>query len=231
MLTPLGMAPSSTFRLLDLPAEIRNRIYEFSLSDEGPRRVDLSAVRSRLPTLALALVSRQVHNETIKLYQEVVKGFWSTHSLDISLDFLTRPHSEWLRRERKTIFDITNLRLQPVYDLYLSVTVKIANIAPCSVEVHGQCVEEAGLMLEVKLGPAVQHDVSPPTSAIIDASRANFERFIPRRLSEHLKRKQWERERFRERSGENGKGPGGIEGLDVEECFQAVSQFFRAFAG
>lgn len=229
MLTPLGMAPSSTFRLHDLPAELRNRVYVEVVTDDGPRRVELSTARSRLPSLALAMVSRQVYNETIKLYQEALRGFWSTHSLDISLDFLTGSKSDWHRRQREAILVVTNLHLQPVYDLFISLAVDMAVMATKSAEIHVRCTGKAGVASEVKLGPAVHYDSSSLTAAHFNASRAIFEQQMPQWFDWLVKRTRLEEERFRMRLEANEGDPGGVEGLDVEECLRSVSQLFRGF--
>ncbi|GAB7358545.1 hypothetical protein MBLNU230_g2607t1 [Neophaeotheca triangularis] len=84
---PFLQDPSApkAFRLLALPAEMRNLIYEFALAHDGSRdgrsyeldqRVDILRPRQRYPGLVQA--SRQVRNETLLM-------FYSTNRVSIGI--------------------------------------------------------------------------------------------------------------------------------------------------
>lgn len=75
------------FRLLDLPPELRNRIYEHTLEDQAPHELDVFTYRTHVPEPAITAVSRQLRKETIGLLQEATRHFWDSHIFLVYLKF------------------------------------------------------------------------------------------------------------------------------------------------
>ncbi|KAK3708771.1 hypothetical protein LTR37_011292 [Vermiconidia calcicola] len=65
------------FRFLDLPAELRNRIYEdyFGHHSHDESELDLLQIRSHLPPSKITAVCNQIHNESQGLYEHVRADF------------------------------------------------------------------------------------------------------------------------------------------------------------
>ena len=75
----MAPATSKCFRLLDLPPELRARIYEYAFADESPEEVDLIQIESHLPWPALTAVSRLVRQESVPCFQDAFEKFWRGH--------------------------------------------------------------------------------------------------------------------------------------------------------
>lgn len=80
----------AVFRFLDLPAELRNRVYEFVVEDEGTTwLIDLFAVKACVPSAAVTQVSRQVRHESKDLYREATSAFWANLKISITIQSMT----------------------------------------------------------------------------------------------------------------------------------------------
>ena len=67
---------TSSCRLLELPAELRNQIYElaFTTDQDSEGKVDLFA--GKAPTKSLLLTCRQIHSEAHGIYNTAYRRFW-----------------------------------------------------------------------------------------------------------------------------------------------------------
>ena len=74
------------FRFLDLPPELRNRVYTFVYLDNSTRSMDIFNAYEHVPKVALTRVSKQLRNETFGMYHEATAQFWSNHELSMSID-------------------------------------------------------------------------------------------------------------------------------------------------
>ncbi|KAK4543878.1 hypothetical protein LTR36_004652 [Oleoguttula mirabilis] len=88
------MAPSPTpqvFRLMDLAPELRNKIYFFAFHIGMPDEVEIFTAQSKVPSAALTIISRQVHNECVGLLHEATRRFWTEHKFFVAIapDFFT----------------------------------------------------------------------------------------------------------------------------------------------
>lgn len=72
------------FRLFDLPGELRNAIYAFVFEDLNDEKIDIFDVRKCLPPPAILEVSRHIRSETLQLYEEACKAFWSNHTITVA---------------------------------------------------------------------------------------------------------------------------------------------------
>lgn len=72
-------APQLPFRLLDLPPELRIRIYEEFLRVHEPIDLHPDNYRAIAPRLALFLVSQQIHREAFQVFYRQVVRLFPTH--------------------------------------------------------------------------------------------------------------------------------------------------------
>lgn len=68
------MATTTPCRLLSLPPELRNEIYELAFTTSVGEKVNLFAHKP--PTKSLLLTCREVYNEAGGLYKEAYRTFW-----------------------------------------------------------------------------------------------------------------------------------------------------------
>lgn len=80
------MIADRPFRFLDLPPELRNRIYDFTFADNAPENVKLFSMKGQVPSPAITVTSRQVRNESLLLYTEAIDCFYGAHVLQIDID-------------------------------------------------------------------------------------------------------------------------------------------------
>lgn len=73
------------FRFLDLPPELRNRVYDFIFEDLAPDIIDIFAAKAAAPSPAITAVSTQLRNETIELFHEASRIFWTKHQLSLEI--------------------------------------------------------------------------------------------------------------------------------------------------
>ncbi|KAK5730094.1 hypothetical protein LTR15_000028 [Elasticomyces elasticus] len=64
------------FRLLDLPPELRVRIYECFFESEGPQTVELFETTKYAPSQAITAVSKLVRHETYQIGKEAERAFF-----------------------------------------------------------------------------------------------------------------------------------------------------------
>ncbi|KAK5121358.1 hypothetical protein LTR85_005524 [Meristemomyces frigidus] len=75
---PKASAPESEpCRLLELPAEVRNEIYELTFtSDSADREIDF--LHATPPSKALLLCSHQTYDESNGFYKQAYRAYWSS---------------------------------------------------------------------------------------------------------------------------------------------------------
>ncbi|KAI7176146.1 hypothetical protein KC316_g6502 [Hortaea werneckii] len=97
---------TETFRLLDLPAELRTCIYEYAFTPESPSTFNtiLERFESTAPSTALLLTNQLIHQEAHSIYQEAYRRFW-TYSvsavrteIELQPNLRPRDREETLRR-------------------------------------------------------------------------------------------------------------------------------------
>jgi len=74
------------FRFLDLPPELRNRVYSYTLEYHAPPQVNLLATRIHAPSALVTIVSRQLRHESLDLYHQAMHDFWTKRSFHLSLN-------------------------------------------------------------------------------------------------------------------------------------------------
>ncbi|KAK5688383.1 hypothetical protein LTS10_000361 [Elasticomyces elasticus] len=73
------------FRLLDLPPELRVRIYECLYQDEAARDIDYLTLRKQIPTVAITLTNSLIRHEVMPLYEGATKCFYQEHYFYIKM--------------------------------------------------------------------------------------------------------------------------------------------------
>jgi len=74
------------FRLLDLPPELRNRIYTCIIEDiTMPPSTDVFSALQFLPDPTITAVSRQIRSESLGLFRQATTEFWSTHNFYLTI--------------------------------------------------------------------------------------------------------------------------------------------------
>ncbi|KAI6790687.1 hypothetical protein KC332_g17819 [Hortaea werneckii] len=99
---------TKAFRLMDLPAELRIRIYEYAFTPrplENPNKQSEN-FDSQAPSKALLLTNQLIHQEARPIYQESYRRFW-TYSVSSVMKWVNlqpntplRERSEITRRSR-----------------------------------------------------------------------------------------------------------------------------------
>ncbi|KAK3632506.1 hypothetical protein LTR56_014413 [Elasticomyces elasticus] len=74
-----------SFRLLDLPPELRVRIYECLYQDEAVGDIDYLTLRQHAPSVAIALTSSLVRHEVMPLYERATKCLYQKHTFYIKM--------------------------------------------------------------------------------------------------------------------------------------------------
>lgn len=100
----------------DLPAELRNNIYEyfFATDDNGDDTIDLGALY-HAPSKNILLTCRQVYEEAGQLYQEAYRTYWTNNK------FRVHRSSTTCHRDLKiAIATLRDQDLQHIKDLELS---------------------------------------------------------------------------------------------------------------
>lgn len=88
---------TETFRLLDLPAELRICIYEYAFTPGAPSTLNkiLERLESLAPSKALLLTNHLIHQEARPIYEEACRRFWtysvSATATEIELQPNARP--------------------------------------------------------------------------------------------------------------------------------------------
>ena len=92
-----GNGDNHIFRFLDLPGELRARIYDFYFEDRCPKQVHITELQNLLPKTELVRASRQIYRETIKLLKALRSAFWYRHPLVINIDKHVPKHTRIVR--------------------------------------------------------------------------------------------------------------------------------------
>ena len=77
---------SATFRFLDLPPELRNRIYSCSFEDDRPHKLNVLEWKSHLPDYSITEVSSQTRSESLALWKDAKAEVWTSHQWEIRVD-------------------------------------------------------------------------------------------------------------------------------------------------
>ncbi|KAK4539745.1 hypothetical protein LTR36_010398 [Oleoguttula mirabilis] len=85
-MSPPKMAAVTPFRLLDLPPELRNRIYSYVFDDSALPELDLLATGRSSPPSAITVTTHQLRSETLGLHQQAMSAFWTDHKFSIYIE-------------------------------------------------------------------------------------------------------------------------------------------------
>lgn len=104
-----------TFRFRDLPREMRDRVYE--LYFEIPNQIEIFSVKAKRPNPNITAVSRQVREETLKLFQAAERRFWanSVFYADCTMNLAVKHENELTISERESL-DAYNKRFNELLD-------------------------------------------------------------------------------------------------------------------
>jgi hypothetical protein len=100
----------STSRLLALPAELRNTIYEFTFapSDKGS---DQDFFHPSPPTKSLILTCRQIHNAAVSLYCKAYRAYWNDSNFVIKMADFDTTFAHITTSDPSALAHITHLRI------------------------------------------------------------------------------------------------------------------------
>jgi len=95
MAKPHDTTPKSS-RFLQLPPELRNRTYGLCTDGYSYGGVSLFGAQSEAPSYAITAVSHQVRNESLGIYQDARRKFWSdnTFRIHLSVDEVFYSHAQ-----------------------------------------------------------------------------------------------------------------------------------------
>ncbi|KAK3679561.1 hypothetical protein LTR37_021416 [Vermiconidia calcicola] len=86
------MAPQAQdppFRFLQLPPELRNKVYDYVFEDAAEYYIAIASlpVSSLQPSPSITFTSHLVRSESLPLYQEATARFWASHDFYFAHDF------------------------------------------------------------------------------------------------------------------------------------------------
>ncbi|KAI7514706.1 hypothetical protein KC347_g476 [Hortaea werneckii] len=89
---------TEAFRLMDLPPELRTRIYEYTFTPRRLKKSNQNAENfdSQAPSKALLLTNRLIHQEARPIYEEARQRFW-TYSVSVIVKWIDLQPSTRLR--------------------------------------------------------------------------------------------------------------------------------------
>ena len=184
---------SEVFRFLDLPPELRNRIYQHVFENTAQHELDLLHVRPYLPDSGIALACRQLRNEALSLAAEATEAFWKTHTFTLSFE------PNMTHEERLKMFK-THAQLPPNAKIYRLAILLAGKSEHHRYRAMAECIEEENVVWTF---------MSPP----LVASAGVLER-VHDVLMQQLQRNTMtaiERKRAAKKSG-----------LDVDICVEAL---------
>lgn len=73
-------------RFLDLPPELRNRVYNILFEDRNGDEIPLLGTRQCRPSTAITVVCQQLRRETLRLCKEARASFFQNHTFCIVID-------------------------------------------------------------------------------------------------------------------------------------------------
>lgn len=189
------MAPQaecSVFRFLDLPPELRNRIYYYVFTETSSHELNLLDRPPYYSNSAITSTSRKIRGESLSLYEQIVTDFWQTHAFYIKLDarkVSTNP--EWIGTWCKY------LETLPEDIWFRSLLILFSFENP-----HSQ--SNCYVQLEVWLNPVGRLGVEcrlPPTTDFTQETVHRFESTVAESLTLRGLSYKWTNRRLRERDG------------------------------
>ena len=195
------MAPHNDdmpFRFLDLPGELRNKIYAFIFEDAYEATdLHLLVTPCYYSTTALTTVSQQIRTETLELYKQAARTYWASHSFYIevdcedSRDLVEDQYHEATRLPKGVIvqgmsfwFSSAALSASPGHALYAKLSIHL--------DVGGNVVWTSALppttvMPQVMVAWTEQMliDFSTEDTAFLDVDQAATESSAPLKLRRH----------------------------------------------
>ena len=103
-----------TIRFLDLPPELRNRIYSFAFHNRTASEIKIIGASCHAPSSSLIYTSSQVWNECFELFDDAQHAFWRGHKFTIEL-YLA--HEAFADNAHGLLRACTALRNRPIQHL------------------------------------------------------------------------------------------------------------------
>lgn len=103
-------------KLLKLPAELRNTIYELTFASRCHREVDFGTCNLHLPQEALLRVCHQTYREGLHFFNEANRLYWTSNTFTLVTSFVV---NKQLNRQRMARLRCTDLQLISNFEVRL----------------------------------------------------------------------------------------------------------------
>lgn len=155
--TMQASANNKDCRLLCLPGELRNKIYQHLLQDTSPKRLDLLKATASSPHTALTLTCHQTYAETATSVAEAQQRFWRSHDFVMHSQLSRAPISKE-RRLSCPLSKLLPLAGRPVQYLEFVFTAEVGTSKPFTIRITAYGDDDLAVQTDNGMGWIEQDD-------------------------------------------------------------------------